>query len=135
MPGKLPLTEPAKTELSNPSFMSVAALPIPFTRRNCVKCLQDFSQFNYARVCPKCRYKTPPKPLTIKSRQLMPRENQIVGLVAQGLLNKEIAYQLHLTTGTIKVYIDRIFKLTGVRNRTELAIKSLTGTLYETSST
>jgi two-component system nitrate/nitrite response regulator NarP len=40
-------------------------------------------------------------------------------------LNKEIAYELHLSEGTIKEYLHRIFRKLGVKNRTDLAIWSL----------
>lgn len=50
------------------------------------------------------------------------REAAIVALVAQGLRNREIAGQLGLTEGTVKVYLHRIYEKLGVTNRTELAI-------------
>jgi DNA-binding NarL/FixJ family response regulator len=58
--------------------------------------------------------------------QLTFREKQVVRLVAQGKLNKEIAHELHLTEGTIKEYLNRIFRKLGTTNRTELAIWALT---------
>jgi len=58
-------------------------------------------------------------------RHLTLREKQIVELVGQAKLNKEIAYHLHLTEGTIKEYLNKIFRKLGVKNRTELAIWSL----------
>lgn len=54
--------------------------------------------------------------------ELSVREKQIVELVQQAKLNKEIAHELHLTEGTIKEYLNRIFRKLGVSNRTELAI-------------
>jgi DNA-binding NarL/FixJ family response regulator len=50
------------------------------------------------------------------------RERQIVELIQKAKLNKEIAYELHLTEGTIKEYLNRIFRKLSVTNRTELAI-------------
>lgn len=55
---------------------------------------------------------------------LSPREEQVVALVVEAHANKEIAAQLHLTEGTIKVYLSRIFKKAGVSNRTALAMWS-----------
>jgi DNA-binding NarL/FixJ family response regulator len=49
-----------------------------------------------------------------------------VKLVAEAKLNKEIAYDLHLTEGTIKEYLNRIFRKLGLTNRTELAVWALT---------
>ncbi len=43
-------------------------------------------------------------------------------MVAEGKLNKVIEFELHLTEGTIKEYLVKIFRKTGVSNRTELAI-------------
>ena len=56
------------------------------------------------------------------SRDLSVREKQIVELIQQAKLNKEIAHELHLSEGTIKEYLNRIFRKLGVSNRTELAI-------------
>ena len=53
---------------------------------------------------------------------LTPREQEIVSLVRRGLKNKEIAEQLSITTGTVKVHLMHIFEKTGVRDRFELAM-------------
>jgi len=55
---------------------------------------------------------------------LSPRERQLVGLVAQGLRNREIAEQLGVTEGTVKVYLHSIFEKLGVASRTELAMRA-----------
>ena len=55
---------------------------------------------------------------------LAPRERQLVGFVRQGLRNREIAEQLGVTEGTIKVYLHAIFDKLGVSSRTELAIRA-----------
>ncbi len=49
------------------------------------------------------------------------REREILRLVAEGLSNKEIANQLHLSVQTVKVYLTRVFQKLGVRNRVEAA--------------
>jgi len=49
-----------------------------------------------------------------------------VDLVSQSKLNKEIAHELHLSEGTIKEYLHRIFRKLGTKNRTELAVFALT---------
>jgi two-component system nitrate/nitrite response regulator NarP len=53
---------------------------------------------------------------------LSKRERAIVGLVAQGLKNRDVASELGITEGTVKVYLHRIYEKLGVSNRTELAI-------------
>jgi DNA-binding NarL/FixJ family response regulator len=49
-----------------------------------------------------------------------------VDLVRQAKPNKEIAYQLHLSEGTVKEYLNRIFRKLDVSNRTELAVWAMT---------
>jgi DNA-binding NarL/FixJ family response regulator len=51
---------------------------------------------------------------------LTPREHQITTLVGTGLSNKEIACQLYVTEGTVKVHLHNIFQKVRVRNRTAL---------------
>jgi two-component system nitrate/nitrite response regulator NarP len=53
---------------------------------------------------------------------LSKRERAIVGLVAQGLRNRDVASELGITEGTVKVYLHRIYDKLGVTNRTELSI-------------
>jgi DNA-binding NarL/FixJ family response regulator len=53
---------------------------------------------------------------------LTTRELAVVQLVAQGLTNREIAEQLAVRPGTIKVHVERIIAKLGVANRTQAAI-------------
>jgi DNA-binding NarL/FixJ family response regulator len=48
---------------------------------------------------------------------LTQREAEILGLIAQGLTNTEIAGRLFLSSHTIKTHINRIFAKTGARDR------------------
>jgi DNA-binding NarL/FixJ family response regulator len=50
------------------------------------------------------------------------RERQIIELIQQAKSNKEIAYELCLTVGTVKEYVYHIFRKLGVTNRTQLAL-------------
>jgi|SRR5271169_3909398 len=56
------------------------------------------------------------------SSRLTPREESVVRLVVQGMVNREIADTLHLSEHTIKNYLFRIFDKLGVSNRVELAL-------------
>jgi len=58
------------------------------------------------------------------SRQLSFREQQIVDLIGQAKTNKEIAYELCLTEGTVKEYLHHVFRKLKVTNRTELALRA-----------
>ena len=51
--------------------------------------------------------------------ELSPRENEVLTLLAQGLLYKEIADRTGITTGTVKQHIHRIYSKLHVQNRTE----------------
>jgi two-component system nitrate/nitrite response regulator NarL len=53
------------------------------------------------------------------------RQGQIVALVAQGLKNKEIAFSLGITEGTVKVYLHKLFKKLGMNDRLDLALYGL----------
>ena len=55
---------------------------------------------------------------------LAPRERQLIRFVRTGLRNREIAEQLGVTEGTVKVYLHAIFEKLGVSTRTELAIRA-----------
>jgi DNA-binding NarL/FixJ family response regulator len=57
-------------------------------------------------------------------RLLTPRELQIVHLISQGLGNRDIGETLNLTEGTVKAYLHKMFRKTGVANRTELAVRA-----------
>jgi len=63
--------------------------------------------------------------LLTKRVSLTKREGQLVGLIPQGLKNKELASALGITEGTVKVYLSRIFKKLGVNDRFELALYAL----------
>ncbi len=53
------------------------------------------------------------------------RERQVVALVAEGLSNRQIAAQLHLTENTVKKYLFRIFEKLGVSSRVELVVYAM----------
>lgn len=90
------------------------------TPRSCFRCGKEFLANQAERLCSDCR--KPRVRTADASKTLAFREKQIVELVQQAKLNKEIAFELHLTEGTIKEYLNRIFRKLGVSNRTELAI-------------
>jgi DNA-binding NarL/FixJ family response regulator len=58
--------------------------------------------------------------------QLSDEDRAIVALVARGLTNRDIARELHMSYQTVRNRLTRIFDLTGVTNRTQLAIGWLT---------
>jgi DNA-binding CsgD family transcriptional regulator/tetratricopeptide (TPR) repeat protein len=50
------------------------------------------------------------------------RESDVLGLVADGLSNKEIAHQLHLSPRTVEKHVESLLRKTGSRSRTQLAV-------------
>jgi len=52
------------------------------------------------------------------------RERELIELVRQGLRNRDIAAELGVTEGTVKVYLHAIFDKLQVENRTELALRA-----------
>jgi two-component system, NarL family, nitrate/nitrite response regulator NarL len=57
--------------------------------------------------------------------ELTSREQQVLELVEQGFKNKEIALDLGIRPGTVKIHLKHIFEKTGVRGRYGLALNGL----------
>jgi len=57
-----------------------------------------------------------------KIASLTPKQHKILLMFADGLLNKQIAYDLGLSESTIKSHASTIFLKLGVRNRTQAVI-------------
>lgn len=53
-------------------------------------------------------------------RRLSPREREVLGHLARGLSEKEIADRMALTVGSLHQYVRALFRKTGVRSRAEL---------------
>ena len=57
--------------------------------------------------------------------ELSPRELQVLQLMAQGKVNKEIAAVLVITEGTVKAHINTILKKLAVEDRTQAVTTAL----------
>lgn len=64
------------------------------------------------------------KPVS-EDEELTPREEEILGLLAQGFRYKEIADQLFISLDTVRTHIRHIYEKMHVRSRTEATIKYL----------
>ena len=53
---------------------------------------------------------------------LTPQQFRVATMVSQGLLNKQIAYELNVTEATIKAHMTEIFRKLGVHSRTQAAV-------------
>jgi DNA-binding NarL/FixJ family response regulator len=58
-----------------------------------------------------------PSPIRL---DLTPREQSVLELVAEGLMNKEIARRLETSVRNVEKYVSRLFSKTGTNSRTEL---------------
>jgi DNA-binding NarL/FixJ family response regulator len=56
---------------------------------------------------------------------LTPREHQVAEMVEQGLKNSDIALELGISPGTVKIHLKHAFEKTGARGRYDLAISGL----------
>ncbi|HEY9457862.1 MAG TPA: helix-turn-helix transcriptional regulator, partial [Gaiella sp.] len=50
--------------------------------------------------------------------QLTPREQEVLGLVAEGLTNAEIASRLWISAGTVRRHLENAYAKLGVHTRT-----------------
>ncbi|WP_404783184.1 response regulator [Altericista sp. CCNU0014] len=71
---------------------------------------------------------TTPSPIQI---DFTPREQSVLNLVAQGLMNKEIARRLETSVRNVEKYVSRLFSKTGTNSRTELVRYALEHGLTE----
>jgi DNA-binding NarL/FixJ family response regulator len=66
-----------------------------------------------------------PAECNVVFQTLSSREREVAQLVTDGLTNKEVAQQLELTEGTVKIHLHSIFQKTGITNRTALTTLAL----------
>lgn len=53
---------------------------------------------------------------------LTPQQFRVLTMVCDGLLNKQIAYELNVSEATVKAHVTAIFRKLGVRTRTQAAL-------------
>jgi len=54
--------------------------------------------------------------------ELTPQQFRVLGMIAEGLLNKQIAFELGVSEATIKAHMTAIMRKLGVSNRTQVAL-------------
>ena len=62
---------------------------------------------------------------------LRPVERELLGLLARGLSNKDIGVQMHWSMSTVKKYVQRLFALLQVRDRTQAVAEAMRRRLIE----
>ena len=67
---------------------------------------------------------TPPDELEVAERisELTPQQFRVLMMVTEGLLNKQIAYDLEISEATVKAHMTAIFRKLGVTNRTQAVL-------------
>ena len=60
-------------------------------------------------------------PSSDEGDDLSPRENEVLKLVADGLVNKEIAMELGISVQTVRVHVKHIYEKLHIRSRVEAA--------------
>ena len=55
-------------------------------------------------------------------RELTPQQFRVLMMLADGLLNKQIAYELNVSEATIKAHMTAILKKLGASNRTQAVV-------------
>jgi DNA-binding NarL/FixJ family response regulator len=56
---------------------------------------------------------------------ITPRMREVLALMAEGMTNREIAYELGLSPFTVKNYIERIYERMGALDRVQAVSKAL----------
>lgn len=100
--------------------------------RSCCRCGKPFQGTGLRRMCVACRDSRAVAELINKKKSresLSARELQVVGMIAKGMQNKQIAWDMNLSANTVKVYLKSILLKLGCQNRIEVAIRVLNGTL------
>ena len=67
-----------------------------------------------------------------KAVKMTKREREVIGLLAEGLSNKEIGQKIHVSTFTVKSHIHNIMEKLALHTRLEIANYSYTGETLKT---
>ena len=88
----------------------------PMTTHIARKVVQSFQSSSVASV---------PAAAAEPSEELSPREQEVLDLLSQGFMYKEISDKLGISFETVRAYIRRIYEKLHVRTRTEAVAKAL----------
>lgn len=73
----------------------------------------------FSQIAREAVSRTPP-PL-LDSVRMTPREREVIGLIAEGMSNREIATRLHIATHTVKSHVRNIMEKLTLHTRLEIA--------------
>jgi len=63
----------------------------------------------------------------MEAARLPPRQQEVLGLLAEGLTNKEIARRLGISPATVKIHVSRVMTWLGAANRTDAVARAQRG--------
>jgi len=78
----------------------------------------------FRRLSPESHPPTPPRMSRPETEALSDKEERILELICEGMMNRQIAQTLNLAEGTVKNYVSRIMEKLHANTRTELAMLS-----------
>ena len=78
-----------------------------------------------AQPAPTTHPPTAKPPAAATAGELTPRELEVVGLLAWGWTNPQVAQALTISRGTAKVHVERIIRKLGVSDRTQAVVRAL----------
>ncbi|HMF69057.1 MAG TPA: LuxR C-terminal-related transcriptional regulator, partial [Phyllobacterium sp.] len=61
--------------------------------------------------------------LILCMRKLTPQQGRVLGMMADGMLNKQIAHELNVSEATIKAHVSAVLYKLGVESRTQAVIR------------
>ena len=61
--------------------------------------------------------------LIARIQALTPQQARVLGMLGEGLLNKQIAYELGVSEATVKAHVSAVLQKLGVESRTQAVIK------------
>jgi DNA-binding NarL/FixJ family response regulator len=64
-------------------------------------------------------------PTGISTERLTPREHDVLDQIVEGRTNRQIAQQLSLSVGTVKIHVEHIIAKLGVADRTQAAVRAI----------
>ncbi len=64
-------------------------------------------------------------PTSIEEERLAPREREVLDLLAGGLIYKQIAHRLNISTETVRTYVKNICEKMQVKNKMEAVVKHM----------